>query len=427
MHLEDLSEVHPPVLPLGLHPITDLQVLLGGGKKGGGREGGGRRKEGGGKEGGRREEGGGRREEEGGREEGGRREEAGREEGGREEGGREEGGGRREGGRREGGRREEAGREEGGREGGGRREEARREEGGGRREEGGGRREEGGGRREEGGGRREEGGGKEGGGRREEGGGRREEGGGRREEGGGRREEGGGRREEGGGRREVGGGRREGGGKEGGGRREEGGAGISHFGLLLNTQSASGNTMSLLCNQNLAYGIQLPVLPPSLLRVHACTHLLCPSQLVYPLQSLCRQNPEPVAVHLHVLVIAGAPALEMDQHVSLVLVHLHDPGHVPAGKKTNQNTNMPVLSQNHYVVFPIRLDEQISHKFMIMGAWCMMCNKFSHWTGSCPISLDIGLILLVLGSSFGLAQIQHRLASVSGFGDGLEVTWNDKV
>ena len=29
--------------------------------------------------------------------------------------------------------------------------------------------------------------------------------------------------------------------------------------------------------------------------------------------------------------------------------------------------------------------------------------------GSCPISLDIGLVLLVFGSSFGLAQILHRL------------------
>ena len=29
--------------------------------------------------------------------------------------------------------------------------------------------------------------------------------------------------------------------------------------------------------------------------------------------------------------------------------------------------------------------------------------------GSRPISLDIGLVLLVFGSSFGLAQIQHRL------------------
>ena len=41
-----------------------------------------------------------------------------------------------------------------------------------------------------------------------------------------------------------------------------------------------------------------------------------------------------------------------------------------------------------------------------MGAWCMIYSKFliGH-----PISLDIGLVLLVFGSSFRLAPIWHRL------------------
>ena len=49
------------------------------------------------------------------------------------------------------------------------------------------------------------------------------------------------------------------------------------------------------------------------------------------------------------------------------------------------------------------LDEQTDHKCITMGAWCMIYNN------SLAISLHIGLVLLVFGSSFRLAQIQHRL------------------
>ena len=38
------------------------------------------------------------------------------------------------------------------------------------------------------------------------------------------------------------------------------------------------------------------------------------------------------------------------------------------------------------------LDEQTGHTFMITDGWCTI---YTHWMGSCPISLDIGLILLV--------------------------------
>ena len=38
--------------------------------------------------------------------------------------------------------------------------------------------------------------------------------------------------------------------------------------------------------------------------------------------------------------------------------------------------------------------------------------------GSCPISLNIGLVLLVFGSSFGLAQIRHRLVQYPVILDG---------
>ena len=60
------------------------------------------------------------------------------------------------------------------------------------------------------------------------------------------------------------------------------------------------------------------------------------------------------------------------------------------------------------------LDEQTGHKFMIMDGWCTI----SQWMGSCPISLDIGLVLLVFGSSFGLAQIRHRLVQYPEILDG---------
>lgn len=36
-------------------------------------------------------------------------------------------------------------------------------------------------------------------------------------------------------------------------------------------------------------------------------------------------------------------------------------------------------------------------------------NNTSHWMGNSPILLDVGLILLVFGLSFGLMQIVHRL------------------
>ena len=42
----------------------------------------------------------------------------------------------------------------------------------------------------------------------------------------------------------------------------------------------------------------------------------------------------------------------------------------------------------------------------------------SYWMGVHPISLDIGLVLLVFGSSYGLTQIQHRLVQYPVILDG---------
>ena len=41
--------------------------------------------------------------------------------------------------------------------------------------------------------------------------------------------------------------------------------------------------------------------------------------------------------------------------------------------------------------------------------------------GSRPISLDIGLVLLVFGSSFRLAQIRHRLVQYPVILDGKKI------
>ena len=44
--------------------------------------------------------------------------------------------------------------------------------------------------------------------------------------------------------------------------------------------------------------------------------------------------------------------------------------------------------------------------------------NISYWMGSRPISLDIGLVLLVFGSSFRLTRIRHRLVQYPVILDG---------
>ena len=53
--------------------------------------------------------------------------------------------------------------------------------------------------------------------------------------------------------------------------------------------------------------------------------------------------------------------------------------------------------------------------FYLHGA---MVYEISHWMGSVPISLDIGLVLLVFHPSFGLTQIQRSLVQSPAILDG---------
>ena len=78
-----------------------------------------------------------------------------------------------------------------------------------------------------------------------------------------------------------------------------------------------------------------------------------------------------------------------------------------------------IHSYNHYVVFrygepsnihAVILDSLMNRPFRIMGIMYKIYTKFSmngYSCQLCPISLDIGLVLLVFGLSYRLAQIQH--------------------